>query len=226
MHARFWSVLMTAVLLVALVCGSAFAISFSIFDRGIKGSGDLETRDLDLDDFDEVRIDAGFDLDISFGKHQQVSVTLDDNLWENFVAKVKGGVLILDWDEKCRPDRDTQIEIVVRELKAVMIHGAGDVDIHDFRGDEFAFKVSGAGDLDIDGEVDDLLIKISGAGDVDARQLIAKNVEVTISGAGDAKVYASESIEARVSGVGNVTYYGEPEHKKSRVSGIGHIAAR
>ncbi len=47
-----------------------------------------------------------------------------------------------------------------------------------------------------------------------------------MSGAGEAKVYASESFEGRVSGVGNIDYWGDPEHEKTRVSGLGNITKK
>ena len=81
----------------------------------------------------------------------------------------------------------------------------------------------GAGDLTMEGEVEDLKINLSGAGKVDTRQLEAQNVDVSISGVGNADVYASDSLRARVSGVGNLDYYGDPEKKKTRVSGLGRI---
>jgi len=45
---------------------------------------------------------------------------------------------------------------------------------------------------------------VSGAADIDTRDLKARKVEISVSGAGNAKVYASESFEGRVSGVGNI----------------------
>jgi len=44
-----------------------------------------------------------------------------------------------------------------------------------------------------------------------------------VSGAGEAKVFASESFEGRVSGVGSIDYWGDPEHQKTKVSGLGDI---
>jgi len=191
--------------------------------HGIKGSGDLETRDFSLDKVNAVSIHGAFDLNVKMGKKQQIKVSIDDNLWDNLEIKVKNGTLVLDWDEDCRPDSDCSIDLVLPELDKVSVHGACDADIENYRGDSFMFKVSGAGDLEIDGEVDDLEISISGAGDVDARDLLADHVEVKISGAGNATVHANKSIKARVSGVGNLVYYGEPEDENTNVSGIGSI---
>ena len=87
----------------------------------------------------------------------------------------------------------------------------------------FSFNVSGAAELEMNGKVDTLDISVSGAGDIDTRELMAKNVEVSVSGAGEAKVYASESFKGRVSGVGSIDYWGNPEHQSTKVSGLGDI---
>ncbi len=219
--------ILTALFLTILMCGTASADFLGIFgDRGIRGSGDMETRTFDLDKTNAVSIHGAFDLYVTFGKKQKISVTIDDNLWDNFEIKVKNGNLDLDWEDNCRPDSDCRIDLVLVELEEVSVYGACDANIDDYDGDSFSFNVRGAGDLEINGEVDDLEISISGAGDVDAEELIANHVDVSISGAGSGSVYAEKSIEARISGVGSLTYYGDPEEKSTLVSGMGSSKKR
>ncbi len=214
-----------AVTALALLAGPASTAIAGPLDRGLRGSGDLETRSLDLASIEAVRIEGGFDLGIRFADHQVVEVTIDDNLWDNLVAEVEDGTLILGWQEDCRPDGECTVGLVLRGLKEIRIDGAGDVDVEGFHGDSFVFDCRGAGDLDIAGEVDDLVITIRGAGDVNARDLKAENVEVSITGAGDAEVFASRSLKGRIAGVGNLEYWGDPDDKDTSVSGIGSIDA-
>jgi len=227
MRFRSFAYLMSAVLLLALAVGPAFAGNwFNGHKKGVEGSGDLETRTLDLDDFDAIELNGGFDLQVSFGSQQSVKVTIDDNLWDIFVAEVNGDELVLEWDKSCRPSNKCKIVVVAKSLEQFDLNGAGDIEIAGFDGKRLAFNLRGAGDIDISGEVDDLEVMVAGAGDVDTKDLKAKNVEVKISGVGDAKVYASESIDARISGVGDITYYGSPSDRNTRVSGMGDIRSR
>lgn len=224
MRLRSYQIVFAAVAaLLILNSGQALALKWG---RGVKGSGDMETRELDLDRFEKIDLRGAFDIDITIGDEQKVEVTIDDNLWDILVAEVDGRTLELGWDENCRPDEDCRVEIVVKKLTDLDLSGAGDVDIENFRGSEFSFHLSGAGDLTMDGEVDDLEIRVSGAGNVDTRELKARDVDVSISGAGNADVYASNSIRGRVSGVGNLEYWGDPEVKSTHVSGLGHIERR
>ena len=68
-------------LMILLIAGQAAAFSFS---NGEKGSGDMETRQLSLDEFRAIDVGGAFDIDVSFGKEQKVEVTIDDNLWDIF----------------------------------------------------------------------------------------------------------------------------------------------
>ncbi len=218
MNRRFLPLALSMIAL--LVAGQAFAFSFS---KSKEGSGHMETRQLSLEQFIALDVGGAFDVEVSFGKNQKIEATIDDNLWDIFEAKVKGQWLYLDWGRNCRPSPDCVIKIVVREFEEAHIHGACDLGVSGFEGHEFIYRLSGAGDLEMSGKVDNLEIKISGAGDADTTDLIAKNVKVSISGAGSAKVYAEDSIRGRVSGVGKLTFYGDPDDQDTSVSGLGSI---
>ncbi len=221
MYRKLWSISLVLILLFA----ASQAVAFS-FGNGKEGSGHMETRQLNLDEFHALDVGGAFDVEVSFGSKQKVEVTIDDNLWEHFDAKVKGQWLNLGWGRNCQPSNDCHVKIVVKKLEEVSIHGACDLDISGFSGHEFAYKLSGAGNLKMDGKVDQLEINISGAGEADTTDLKAKDVKVSISGAGNAEVYAKDSIRGRVSGVGNLTYYGDPEDKDTKVSGMGSIESK
>lgn len=210
-------------LIILLGVGQAAAFDFG---RGPKGNGDLETRELSLDEFNALEVGGAFEVDVRLGKRQKVAITVDENLWQYLETRVKNQWLKVDWDRKCRPSDECRIEIVVEKLEEISVHGAVDANIHDFRGDRFRFRLSGAGSLEMDGEVDDLEINLSGAGEVDTRRLKARRVDVRISGAGNAEVYASEGMKGRVSGLGSLTYHGDPENKETSISGLGSIEAK
>ena len=220
MRFRHMSLALTALLLVAIAIAPAQA---GWGKKGIEGSGNMETRTFDLDDFDAIEMGGAFAVDVRFGNKQSVEITIDDNLWENLEADVSGGTFELGWDKNCDPDGDCKVVIVMKKLERLEVHGACEAEIADFDGGRFEFNVHGAAELDINGQVDELDIAISGAGEVDARDLKAKHVKVRISGAGDADLYASDSIDARISGAGSLDYWGSPEKKKTSVSGVGSI---
>jgi hypothetical protein len=220
MRCRHVSLLLVTLLLAVALAAPAQA---GWGKKGIEGSGELETRELDLKDFDAIELGGAFAVEVKFGDRQKVEVTIDDNLWDNLEADVSGSTFELGWDKNCDPDDDCRVEITVRKLERLEVHGACEALVHDFDGDKFEFNVHGAAELDINGTVDVLEIHISGAAEVNARDLQAKSVKARISGAAEAEVYASESIDAHISGAGELDYWGGPDKKSTKVSGVGSI---
>lgn len=189
----------------------------------IEGSGDIVTIERDVRGFSRIKIDCAFDLEITIGDWKPMELVFDDNLLEYVETEVTGRTLRLDCSEDLDFDESCLIRIQMPELTEVTIDGAGDVSIKNFQGDSFEYNLNGAGNLDIAGEAKELAINLNGAGHIDARRLQATEVDVDLAGAGSVDVYAEESFRGSVSGVGNITYYGDPEHVRERVSGIGSI---
>jgi len=189
----------------------------------IDGSGDLVTETRDMKDFTRIKLSGSMDLYITAGKDYEVKLTFDDNLIDLIETEVRGKTLKIWSYESYNSSRGCRIDITVPALEEVQLSGSGDIEIYDLKGDMFEYTVSGSGDLQVSGEVDEVEIKVSGSGDVDARELKAADVYVRVSGSGDVRVFASESFDGKVSGSGDITFYGDPEHVSRHVSGSGDI---
>lgn len=221
--ARF--VALAAAVLVCSGAVTAAALDLSL-GRGIKGSGKLETREIAVDPFDQLEVSGAFDVVVSVGGEQKVTVTFDDNLLDLLELRVDDGELELGWRKSCRPSRGSKVAITVPDLREVEVSGAGDLDVTGLKGIRFEAEVSGAGDLTLAGSVEVFELELSGAGDVDAKKLEAQVVSAEISGAGSADVHASRRIEAEVSGAGDLTYRGDPQERDIDVSGAGSVRKR
>ncbi len=189
----------------------------------IDGSGDLVTETRDLKDFSRIKLSGSMDLYVSVGKDPGVKLTFDDNLIDFIETEVRGKTLKIWSEESYSSSRGCRIDISVPTLETVRLSGSGDIEIYDLNGDVFEYAVSGSGDLQVSGKVDEVEIKVTGSGDVDARDLEAAEVYVRVSGSGDVRVFASESFDGRVSGSGDILFYGDPEHVSRHVSGSGDI---
>jgi len=215
--------LLIVLLLATAAVGEASALDlFKHGWSGVKGSRDLETRAFDLDDFDSVQLDGAFDVSITVGEDQSVKVTLDDNLFEELDLRVDGRTLVLDFERNCRPS-EAEVVITVRQLEEVEVNGAGDIDIRGFDGGDFAYSLRGAGNLEAEGRLDVFDVRLTGVGDIKARDLVARDVEVKISGVGKARVHATDSFSGSIPGMGDIDCYGDPEQRRARVSGLGDI---
>ena len=214
-------------LAVLLMISSVMADDFfGLFKRGERGSGDLKTVELDLDSFNRIETHNSSDFIIHIGEAQKVLLTFDDNLLDNIVTKVRGKTLKVDTDESYSSHNNCKFEITIPSLEYISISGSSDFEIKEYKGKMFTCKITGSGDITIDGEVKKLKIRINGSGDFDGRELISEDVRIKISGSGDANIFASESFDGSISGSGDITVYGDPEYFDRSTSGSGSIRRR
>lgn len=97
---------------------------------------------------------------------------------------------------------------------SISISGAGLARFDDLKAAQLRFDISGAGDGQLAGQVDEFKLAISGKGKVAAEQLRAGLAVVAISGVGQARLWAVDELRVGVSGVGHVDYWGEPTVKR------------
>lgn len=90
------------------------------------------------------------------------------------------------------------------------VQGAVKAQIADAHADSMSIKVDGAGEFDINGDVDTFSAEFNGAGELRAMELICKDASISISGAGDVEISCTGTLSTDISGVGNVGYYGSP----------------
>lgn len=188
-----------------------------------KGSGDLETVELDLKSFERIESSGSFEVIVIIGKEQKVLLTIDDNLIDNVKTRVKGKTLRIGSKGSFSSRHGGIFEITVPTLDEVSISGSGSVKVFNLDAEEFEFHVSGSGDIEAEGQVEYLEISVSGSGEVDTRKLMAEDVIVNVSGSGEVDLFASNSFEGSVSGSGDITYYGNPKYVDRSTSGSGRI---
>jgi hypothetical protein len=188
-----------------------------------RGSGKLETETRSVESFSRIESNIGADIIVHVGAPQKVTLTIDDNLLDNITTKVHGQTLEISSRKSFSVERDCRLEIWIPTLEGFSSNGSGDVEVHDLKGGDFSYELSGSGNFTAYGSVDRLDVQLNGSGNVDTRKLTAEDVEVSINGSGDAVVSAKGSLNIEINGSGNVSYFGNPEQIHQDVSGSGSI---
>ena len=73
---------MTILLTSALMLGCEFTVT---------GSGDLDTREMDFDDFTRIEARQGFQVEVIRSDSYSVVITADDNLFDDHIRVSRGG---------------------------------------------------------------------------------------------------------------------------------------
>lgn len=199
--------------------------SSSSSEATAQGLGETTSESRDVSGFEEVELRGVGNLSIQQGDSELLTVEAEEDILPKIRTKVKNNRLIIG------PKRNTTInttesinyELTVKDLSALEVSGAGDVEAEGISTDELAVKINGAGDVEISGEADSQNVEISGSGDYMAEALESKQAEVEVAGTGSAIVSVSDELEAKVSGTGSVEYIGDPTVNQE-VSGTGEVS--
>lgn len=196
-------------------------------NKGIKGSGKLATLDVACQPFYSINVSGCVNVVYRWSDALGCSIEGDDNLVERVELKFDGKrVNIGMLPGKYRLKLPLRVTILGPNLQSVEVAGSSDALLEGVKQDTLRIVVSGAGEVQATGEVNNLKINISGSGEVDASEIKAKNVSADISGAGNLECHASQACDIAVSGVGTAVVYGNPTQRASSVSGVGKVKFR
>ena len=187
--------------------------------------GRYVSKSYDFRDFTEIDVSGVYDLDVEVGPDFSISLSGHKQEMDRVEIEKDGAALVLGqkdesfWKRRGGNRKGVDAKLTMPSLDALMVSGVVDGEISGVDAQALRVKISGVGDVEIEGECDRLEASVSGVGDLDAKDLECREVEVSLSGVGDASVFASEAVDAKVSGVGDIDVYGSPS-KVSKSGGM------
>jgi hypothetical protein len=210
------------------------------------GSGRVTTETRAVSGFDAVEFSFMGEVAITQGEEEGLTITGDDNILPLIKTEVQNGVLRIYTQgvNVAQPITPLRYDLKVKDLRRVVLSGAGNIaapalttdrleatvsgaggiEINDLTADTLRVNLSGLGNANFAGEVANQEVTLSGAGSYFGEDLRSGVAKITISGMGDAAVWATEMLNATISGAGNISYKGSP-NVRQQVSGVGKIEA-
>ena len=214
----------------------------------INGNGNQVTQVRTTKDYDQIAISGFFDIELVEGMEGTLTLVGEQNILDNIITEVNGNKLTIKVKNgyNLKPSswrKGVSITIPVDSISALSLSGSGEIagkktlkanyfettmsgsgDISiALEVNSLKASMSGSGDMALSGKATDFVASISGSGDINAYDLIADNVDATVSGSANVKVTANKEIIAKVSGSGDIDYRGNPEKIDTKVSGSGDI---
>lgn len=201
------------------------ACSITLPDVGAtQGSGTQKTETRAVSGFTGLTLSGIGTVKIRQTGTESLTVTTDDNILPLLTSSMSGDILVLGVKSGTipRPTNGITWNLTVKNLTAITLSGAGNINAQDITPSSLTARVSGAGNLSVSGKATSQIVILSGAGSYNARGFPTTSATVTISGAGSATVNVSGTLDATVSGAGSVTYYGAPQVTK-HITGVGSV---
>jgi len=204
----------------------------------------------DAKNFQAIELSSAFDVYLTQSNEESVAVSASEPKYrENIKVEVKGGVLIIRYDNKGKwnpGNKRLKAYISFKQLNKLNVSGACDVYVVDdwkaenlkldlsgasnlkgkMTAEKLMIDLSGASDLELTGTVGQLNIEASGASDFKGYDLSVDFCNARASGASDIKITVNKELSAEASGASDVKYKGSGLIRDIKTSGASSISRR
>jgi Putative auto-transporter adhesin, head GIN domain len=214
---------------------------------GRTSSGTTATSRIDAAGVTRLDVAYGFDVRVSLGQPEAVTVTYDDNLADLLDVHVDGKTLRIQLQPNSNIDHHPTLraEVTISRLEEIRAAGASTVTVAsklpdsglrllvsgssrvgaDLALDRAEATVSGSSRPELTGTANALSAQGSGASNLELADLHLQNLDIKLSGASHGNVNVTGTITAQVSGASKLTYAGTPQFAKRDTSGGSSIQA-
>jgi hypothetical protein len=189
---------------------------------GIRGNGNIVTDQRTVGDFSEIEASGALQIEWRNGP-PSLSITTDQNLLSHIDDQLTGKRLRLRSHGDMWPTQRIKVAISSPARVGAKLSGATRLTATALSGAKFAVESSGATNLTLDGNIDQLLVDMTGASKLNAESLKTKIAELSTTGAANAHVAVSDTLKVSITGAGKVTYSGNPATIQKSVTGAGSI---
>lgn len=233
----------TITLLLAFLMIAGSGLMAGCIPDGVKGDGDVVKEKREVSGFTSLEISSAFNVFLTQGRSESLTVEADKNLMEHIITEIKGDKLMIHTSKKgISKSTKMNIYLTFEQLEmidvsgAVEVTGEGPMTFEELTFDgsgaseismELTAEVltadfSGASEIELIGSAKAAYFDLSGASEIDAYDFEIIHCELDVSGASEVKINVSKSLEVDISGAASVKYKGNPS-VKSDVSGAASL---
>jgi hypothetical protein len=203
----------------------------------IEGSGNMITRDVNVQSFDELNISGVFSVLLTQGGKEAVKIEADDNLQELFEIKNEGSRLNISMkkDVNFSSKKKMKVYVTFKKLKSLDLKTVGDVTSEQqlsFDDLKLQNKSVGnvdlkltvqkldvenksVGDIKLNGKADNVVIRNKSVGSIQAANFIVQTMDIDNNGVGGAEVNAQKELKVKDNMLGKVTNKGGATIKRT-----------
>lgn len=224
-----------------IIATTLAAALFSCNTNCIEGNGQdaSETRELPV--FTKIELGGAYELVLTQDSTQSLTIHSDKNLLSHIKTEVRNNELRVYSDDNICDE--VKLVISMNELSSLEASGAVEVEMTNrFTTSEFHLnasgaveadlnvaaekiktEVSGAGEIEYQGETGSHEVSVSGAGELRAFDLVSGIYKIQVSGAAECSIHVLNELHVSASGASSVVYKGNPSVIKEDASGASSI---
>lgn len=204
---------------------TAFIFLAGCNSHQVTGNGRTATKMRVVDAFNEIQVSGAYRVKVIEGDAPSVKITTDANIIPLVITEVKENKLRIHnkKDVSFSLTQPVLIQVVVKKLKQVTASGANQLTLSKINTDHLALNTNGSVQAELSGQVDELTMSIAGAGNINARNLIAKDIQIRMMGSGEVIANATNKLDTKITGSGTVKYLGNPDSVNQSIIGSGTL---
>ena len=183
----------------------------------------IKTEHRNLKGFSAVLITGAMETELRYSKDSYIKLTAQEGILKNISTDITEGTLVITQIGNVISNTKIKAVVYSPNINRISLYGAGKITANEVNTDTLKVDISGAGDIELAGNVKKLLVKRSGAGSIKAKSLISEDVSLENSGVGDVSIYAGKSIKLINTGVADMIIYGNPDKRQMKSIGFNDI---
>jgi hypothetical protein len=227
---------------IAIAC-SIFLLVNTVFSQKdkdketkIEGSGNVVTKDVAIQPFDQLEANGVFNVVLTQGNKESLKIEAEDNLQPLFEIKNEGSKLMVDMkkDSHFNSKKKMTVYITFKNLKSMDLKMVGNVSSDgnlNFSDLSLANKSVGSvdlalnaqkldinnksvGNLRLSGKAENAIIRSNSVGAIKASDLLVQTMDIDNDGVGSAEVNAVKELKVKDSFLGKVKNAGSATAKR------------
>jgi len=213
-----------------LFMAAAFALPFAVKAQDDKievtGSGNVVTRDVNVNTFSQLTVGGVFNVVLAQGNTEAVKVEAEDNLQDLITVNQSDNGLTVSMKKNVniKKSKKMTVYITFRQLKSIDFKTVGNVTttgtltfenlkIQNQSVGNVELKLAtqkldldnhSVGNLELEGKADDVVISNKSVGNLRAANFVVQTMDINNDGIGNAEVNAEKNLKMRSTGLGKV----------------------
>ena len=202
----------------------------------IEGSGNVITKDISVNSFDELDASGVFNLLLSQGDKESLKIEADDNLMDLFIIENEGSTLTIKMKKNSNFNSKKQLKVYVtfKTLKSMnlgMVGGTSSDEKLKFADLKLKNQSVGSvslnmtlqtlnmenqsvGSVKLEGSAENAVVKNNSVGSINAGNFVVQKMDIENNGVGSATVNAEKELKYSDSFLGKVSNKGNATVKK------------
>ena len=226
---------------VIIIACSILLLATTVFSQKdketkIEGSGNVITKDVTIQPFDQLEANGVFNVVLTQGNKESLKIEAEDNLQALFEIKNEGSKLMVDMkkDSHFNSKKKMTVYITFKNLKSIDLKMVGNVSSEgnlNFSDLSLANKSVGSvdlalnaqkldinnksvGNLRLSGKAENAIIRSNSVGAIKASDLLVQTMDIDNDGVGSAEVNAVKELKVKDSFLGKVKNAGSATAKR------------